>query len=326
MLNMNGGNLYMNNQTTAIRLRLLRKEYKTEDGKKLTLDRLSEELKKKFNLTISKESLRIYEFAALNKDNHTKARKVCKMAIETLYALAKFYNVSTDYILGLTNNKEIEDETLKAIGETTGLNKTATRILFTNEHTAYKAYIVETLNTIGMHGMDFFKNILRYFYSHKTLFYGVEDMPSNEVNRVGLCLIEEGIFNHYSDPNKKMEAIRKTAKVSNKCLYGIVEQSVYNTKFYPLNSEWGSNVIEAAMLKMVEENLCELNKIVKNKTLQKIANVFNKDIDNNIQKQDNAINLTESELRDFIRQTILKSYEISQERSEEESLSEHNKM
>lgn len=87
--------------------------------KKLRLERslshvsLSKALKEQFGIEISRDSLMNYE---VSDPNSTKAYKNEGMRVEFLRCLAEFYGVSTDYILGLTNDRSSERLTVDDLG------------------------------------------------------------------------------------------------------------------------------------------------------------------------------------------------------------------
>lgn len=103
----------------AQRIKKLRK------SKKLSHQKLAEELRKKYNITISKDSLIQYE---VDTEHHSKWDKLKGMNIEYLYYLADFFNVSVDYILGITDNPTT-DKTLDFICNYTGLSQSAVNTL-----------------------------------------------------------------------------------------------------------------------------------------------------------------------------------------------------
>ena len=81
---------------TAKRLKELR------EGKKISHMALSRALKEQYDIDISRDSLMCYE---VSDPNHTKAFKNEGMRIEYLRCLSEFYNVSSDYLLGLTDDR-----------------------------------------------------------------------------------------------------------------------------------------------------------------------------------------------------------------------------
>ena len=81
---------------------------------------LRDELRKKYDIDISRDSLINYE---VSDKEHPKAFKNDGMRVEYLRYLADFYGVSTDYLLGLTDVKT-PDASLRAVCEYTGLSET----------------------------------------------------------------------------------------------------------------------------------------------------------------------------------------------------------
>lgn len=104
----------------AKRLKELRKE------RNLSHIKLSEALREKYNISISKDSLIAYEVTSAT---HDKACANQGMRAEYLRCLADFYEVSTDYILGVTPSKSSDPEIRTAIN-CTGL--TEENIVFLN--------------------------------------------------------------------------------------------------------------------------------------------------------------------------------------------------
>ncbi len=100
-------------KTIAKRLRDLREK------RGLTREQLSLAIMEKCNHFISKQMLQQYE--EINEKN-AKWGSVRGMSTEKLYYLAKFYEVSTEYILGLTDIKT-KDTELAAVCEYTGLSE-----------------------------------------------------------------------------------------------------------------------------------------------------------------------------------------------------------
>lgn len=94
---------------TALRLKQLREE------KGLSHQKLSEALSEQFDVTISRDSLMNYEVAT---PNHSSSYKNLGMRIEYLHALASFYGVSSDYLLGLTDTKSPFTDTRAVISHT----------------------------------------------------------------------------------------------------------------------------------------------------------------------------------------------------------------
>ena len=85
---------------TSQRLRELRQE------KNLTFGKLADCLSEKYDSNISVPSLKNYE--VVDADNK-KFNAVYGMKIEYLYIFADFYNVTTDYLLGRSDFKNVNE-------------------------------------------------------------------------------------------------------------------------------------------------------------------------------------------------------------------------
>ncbi len=93
------------------------KELRT--GRKLSHQKLADELGRKYHINISPDSLKQYE---IDDEYHTKWDKVQGMNIKYLYCIADYFNVSTDYLLANTDVKT-PNETIQAIQKYTGLSE-----------------------------------------------------------------------------------------------------------------------------------------------------------------------------------------------------------
>ena len=120
---------------TAQRLKELRTK------KNLSHEKLHDELKK-INIDVSVGSLKAYEVTDIY---HSKFHSTKEMSIETLYGLAEFYNVSTDYILGLTDNPTKNAE-LRAVCDYTGLSGENIEIITVVKDAGYKHIIKSIIN------------------------------------------------------------------------------------------------------------------------------------------------------------------------------------
>lgn len=103
------------NKTPAI-LRELR------DSTFFSYEDLSYDIKKKTGISISHDSLRNYE--VLSSEYHSKANAAKGMSIEKLAALADYYGVTTDYLLGRSSYKSPSIE-VDAVCKYTGLSPVA---------------------------------------------------------------------------------------------------------------------------------------------------------------------------------------------------------
>lgn len=97
---------------TARRLKAKRK------AKKISHETLSREILEKYGVKISKDSLMIYE---VEDRYHNRAFANNGMKVEYLRILADYYNVSTDWLLGLTNI-EVPDGNARQACNYTGLS------------------------------------------------------------------------------------------------------------------------------------------------------------------------------------------------------------
>ena len=152
----------------AKRLKELREE------RKLSHKTLSEKLSQEYGITITDKQLMNYEAAA--KDQyHTKANSISGMAINKLFALASFYDVSTDYILGFTDVRS-NDPTIKAISEYTGLTKqTIDKFHTCVEKEETLTFVINLL--MGQHGNQslFFDWVEYYLLSKHIISYREEE-------------------------------------------------------------------------------------------------------------------------------------------------------
>lgn len=120
---------------TAQRLKELRNK------KNLSHEKLHDELKK-INIDVSVGSLKAYEVTDIY---HSKFHSTKGMSIETLYGLAEFYNVSTDYLLGLTDNPTTKAE-LRTVCDYTGLSRENIEVITILKDAGYKHIIESVIN------------------------------------------------------------------------------------------------------------------------------------------------------------------------------------
>ena len=104
---------YLDSSIIANKLRSLREE------RGLSRNRLADELSLKCNQDISGEMIRRYELVP--KSNDVKHANT-SMSVKVLHALAEYFGVSTDYILGRTDIKS-PDMSINAIAAFTGLTE-----------------------------------------------------------------------------------------------------------------------------------------------------------------------------------------------------------
>lgn len=101
------------------------RELRTSKG--MSYERLSDELNKLHGFTISPDSLQFYEVAA---EHHSKAFHNTGMKVQYLYALADYYGVSADYILGYDVPKT-PNATIKQMSNETGIDASILEMLIT---------------------------------------------------------------------------------------------------------------------------------------------------------------------------------------------------
>lgn len=110
-------------ETSSTRLRELRK------SKAITYESLGQ------CIGVSAQVLKNYESAAVSCGWSLKADAFAGMRVETLFKLAQFFGVSTDYLLGLTSNRT-RNKDLDAVCKFTGLSQGAIEKLVTMKKNA----------------------------------------------------------------------------------------------------------------------------------------------------------------------------------------------
>lgn len=107
----NNHNLMSNMKEQSVVMAERLKELRKEKG--LSHESLSRTLFERYKIKISSDSLQNYEVA---EACHSKAYKNLGMRIEYLICLADFYNISSDYLLGRTNDKERHPSAIDDLG------------------------------------------------------------------------------------------------------------------------------------------------------------------------------------------------------------------
>lgn len=146
----------MDKKISSERLKELRENY---NEKGISHEKLERALFEEYGIKISYKQLMNYEAAA--KAPHSKEDSVLGMSAKTLYALAKFYNVSTDYILGFTDIK-VSNIEIRKICEETGLNEDVAEIIFTSNYKEAHTVYVFALNLFGGWAANLLKDIIKY--------------------------------------------------------------------------------------------------------------------------------------------------------------------
>ena len=128
----------------AERLRELRESHGLSHAK------LSSELNTQYGIKISDDSLMNYE---VSNEFHTKARKNMGMRVEYLRYFSDFYNVSTDYLLGLTDTKTTNKD-VQTVCRVTGLKEDNIYDLMGLTEPQDAPYLRETVNEFLSYAVD----------------------------------------------------------------------------------------------------------------------------------------------------------------------------
>ena len=143
----------------AQRLKYLRNE------RGLSHESLRDAIEKKYDIRISIDSLKNYE---VSSDFHKKAHKNEGMRVEYLRCLADFYDVSADYLLGRTDDRERHPSAIDDLGLSEGA------VLWLS---AMKNYDNQAL-------LDCANSILSNFYFHKLMYSIIDYAPSIEADKI----------------------------------------------------------------------------------------------------------------------------------------------
>lgn len=119
-------------------LKMAKRLKEEREAKKLSHAGLSNALYEKYGVRIAKDSLINYE---VSSEHHTKRFKNNGMRIEYLRYLADFYEVSADWLLGISNTRT-RKANVSQIGESTGLSAQAVENLIElkDKHPHVEAY------------------------------------------------------------------------------------------------------------------------------------------------------------------------------------------
>ena len=110
----------------AKRLKTLRED------KELSNAKLADALKQQYGISISKDSLQSYEVSDLNSSKVRDGQLPCsKMNTQYIACISDFYGVSNDYLLGVTDIKD-RNQNVREICDSTGLCEWFVNYLFQN--------------------------------------------------------------------------------------------------------------------------------------------------------------------------------------------------
>lgn len=148
------------------------------ESRKLSHQKLSEAIEQRYGVKISKDSLINYE---VTDEHHTKAYKNEGMNMKYICCLANFFCVSTDYLLGTSDTRNIDTQKITALQ--LGLSEKAINNLqLINEVepkiTTLLNWIIETENPISSDNEEnvcytggFLLDLVRYFLINDNLEY-----------------------------------------------------------------------------------------------------------------------------------------------------------
>lgn len=190
---------------TATRL----KELRIEKG--LSHAKLKEELEKKYEeFTISELSLKKYE---VTDETHRDAKSVCGMKTEYLYYFADFYGVTTDYIIGRSDFKEIPmDEAIKK----TGLSVSAIEFLARTKEEDNPIYLNLISEILASNDFSF---VIDYLGKAGILLKHYKKTDISELKYSVTDFKEQYTLNEFVDDIKKHDALK------NSRLFTVIEKS-----------------------------------------------------------------------------------------------------
>lgn len=160
-------------------------------SKNLSFEDLAKELTRRYEINISSDSLKFYE---ITSPTSNRRGKTAGMRVEYLRCLANFYNVSSDYLLGLTDTPT-PDTNIRGVKEMTGLSESAVKhLVMLNGSTN------TLLDHVGSQFLDFYSS----FITDASILGMLAYIPSQilDLEKNGISEEQENIF------NSKDEAIR----------------------------------------------------------------------------------------------------------------------
>lgn len=191
---------------TAQRLKELR------NNKGLSHEKLSVALSEQ-GVKVSVQALKDYEVTDIA---HSKKDSTKGMKIETFFGIAQFYNVSTDYLFGLSGIKSIKDD-IKIARKTTGLSEESIKNFMQTKDSGNSEFsqaqdwlitneILEIMSCICIHIKINSENFINQKtehhkmngmerISHNMSLYNAED--SCDVERYKLTKLMESVANNF---------------------------------------------------------------------------------------------------------------------------------
>lgn len=180
----------------------------------LSFEKLKDKLENETSVVISVDSLKNYEVRDLN---HAKKGNQKGMKIEYLFAFAKVYNVSTDYILGI---EEESTHDKHFICKTTGLSEKALDVIISDKEFSQlglsKLEIQEN-KTVGIYALvlnkllesawsqTLFLDLYKYLYmKYNQKSYVIENRAiPTEIIHNSLLMEIENVLKEYRRKNSK---------------------------------------------------------------------------------------------------------------------------
>lgn len=147
----------------AARLKQLREEHG------LSHQKLSDTLDEMLGISISKDSLMKYEVAT---EHHSTPFKNLGMRAEYLTALAAFYGVSADYILGLTDIKSASADVQTVISYTGLSEENATTLCRMKNRSSLPLMNSDSAINASAPYIDFLNDLLEALWSNKESLIG----------------------------------------------------------------------------------------------------------------------------------------------------------
>ena len=143
---------------------------------------------------VSSQVLKNYELACRYQDcpenlQPAKTEAIAGMSIDKLYKIARYYNVSADYILGFTDYPTI-DMTVRSICEYTGLSEKAIVMLkYLNDRKNIRSYIDLLSCIIASSDFEYLLGLLEGYISPNQESISAEfSMSRADINYKDLCI------------------------------------------------------------------------------------------------------------------------------------------
>lgn len=131
--------------------------------------------------------------------------------------IARYYNVSTDFLLGVTDISEDADKDIKTINRHTGLSLPAIKRLCAISNTEYKNTMNQTISSLEFY--DLVRYTKQYITAYKELEAFRDTLPRDK-SKGSMCVV-------YLQKQKDFDTYDKLCDKASMCLYEA--QSVINS-------------------------------------------------------------------------------------------------